>query len=225
MTNPVIIGNATLILGDGRLLLPEYRPDAIISDPPYGIGFAHGGRDGKRHGTRFAGRHIVGDDKPFDPSWIIERYGYLPIALFGGNHFASRLPDSRGWLVWDKREGRGRNDFADCELCWTNCDNVARLKPHMWNGMFRASERGEARVHPTQKPIAVMSWVMEEMGIKPGSLIADPYMGSGTTGIAALQRGCRFVGIEIDPEFFEAACRRIEDAQRQGDMLHSRAPA
>ena len=84
--------------------------------------------------------------------------------------------------------------------------------------MFKASERGEPRVHPTQKPVAVMAWVIQELGIRPGTLIADPYMGSGTTGIAALQLGCRFIGVEIDPEYFETACRRLEDVQRQGDL-------
>ena len=223
------IGAATLYLGDAREILPTVIGiGAIVSDPPYGIGFAHGGGgrgiDGRRHESRFAGRGIVGDDRPFDPAWLLERYRHLPIALFGGNHFASRLPDSSGWLVWDKREGRTRNTMADCELAWTNRAGVARLKAHFWNGMIKASEQGEAREHPMQKPVAVMAWVLEELQIPRLTLVADPYMGSGTTGIAAIKRGCRFVGVEIDPEFFDAACRRIDLAQRQAELFPGGGP-
>lgn len=219
----VNIGGATLYHGDAREVMPTVTGvGAIVSDPPYGIGFAHGGgrygMDGGRYATKFGRRRIVGDNKPFNPKPLNKQYGHLPMALFGANHYASRLPDASCWLIWDKREGLTRNDFADCELIWTNRGGVARLKRHLWNGMFKASEHGEPRVHPMQKPVAVMAWVIQELGIKPGTLVADPFMGSGTTGIAALQHGCRFVGVEIDLEFFEAACRRIEAAQRQGDL-------
>lgn len=223
------IGSATLYLGDAQEILPTVIGiGAIVSDPPYGIGFVHGGGGrriaGKLYNTRFANRGIIGDDRKFDPDWLLERYKSLPIALFGGNHFASRLPDSSCWLVWDKREGRTRNTMADCELVWTNRPGVSRLKSHLRNGMFKASEHGEARAHPMQKPVAVMAWVLEELLIPRLTLVADPYMGSGTAGIAALRRARRFVGVEIDPEFFDAACRRIELAQRQAELFPGGGP-
>jgi site-specific DNA-methyltransferase (adenine-specific) len=221
------IGDAELHLADCRDVLPTLSGvDALVSDPPYGIGFCHGaggdGIGGGKYVSRFNGIPVVGDDKPFDPSDLL---GAAPITvLWGGNHFADRLPSNSCWLVWDKREGHTRNDFADCEMAWTNLRGVARLKRHYWNGMMRASEKGIPRVHPTQKPIAVMEWVLEECGLQGGALVADPYMGSGTTGVAAIRRGLRFVGVEVVPEYFDIACKRIEEASKQGDLIRDVLP-
>ena len=197
----------TLILGNCLDYMPIIA-DAVISDPPYGIAFAHGGGcvTGAARGTRFAGDAIMGDDAPFDPSpWV--KY---PIAvLWGGNHYASKLPDRACWLVWDKRDGIDSNDQADCELAWTNLRSPARLKRHLWNGMLKDSERGEPRVHPTQKPVVMMAWAMERAKVPVGATVLDPYMGSGTTGIACIRTGRKFIGIESDPRHFETACQRI----------------
>jgi len=211
------IGLATLHLGDCRDLLPTLAADAIVSDPPYGIAFVHGGNDrsgiGKgAYSTKFAGKPIEGDDQPFDPGAI--KALNLPTVLWGANHYASRLDDSSAWLCWDKRAASGHtNDFADCEFAWTNKRGVARVFRHHWDGMMKASERGVERQHPTQKPVALMQWCIEQLG-RP-AVICDPYMGSGTTGVAAVQMGLRFIGCEIDPHYFEVAKMRIEDAQRQ----------
>ena len=222
-----VIGNATLYLGDCLDILPTLpKVDAVITDPPYGIAFAHGGNDrsgiGKGlYATKFAGEAIHGDDQPFDPAPLLA----LDVAtiLWGGNHFCSRLQDSPSWLVWDKRAASGHtNDFADCEIAWSNVKGVARVFRHHWDGMMRASERGE-RFHPTQKPVALMVWCMEK--VPTAQVVLDPYMGSGTTGVAAALAGRSFIGIEREPKYFDIACRRIEEAQKQAALFPHEPPA
>jgi site-specific DNA-methyltransferase (adenine-specific) len=213
------IGLATLYLGDCREIAPTLeRPAAVISDPPYGIGFAYGGGGGcLARSTQFAHVVIHGDDAPFDPApWLTaaER-----VILWGANHYADRLPATPSWLTWDKRDGVCSNDQADCEHAWSNLGGPARLLRHLWNGLFKASERGIVRDHPTQKPVALMRWCIERAKVPPAGTILDPYMGSGSTGVAAVQMRHPFIGIEIEERYFDIACRRIEEAQRQGDLL------
>lgn len=218
----VTVGLATLYLGDCVDLLPILAAgaDAIVSDPPYGINFATsgGGRGigGGAYKSKFAGKHIINDDKPFDPSHLTQLG--LPTILWGGNHYANRLDNSAHWLCWDKRAASGHtNNFADCELAWCNKKGVARMFRHHWDGMMKASERGVERQHPTQKPVALMQWCIEQLG-RP-SVICDPYMGSGTTGVSAVQMGLRFVGCEIDPDYFNVAVERITAAQQQKNLF------
>ena len=133
--------------------------------------------------------------------------------LWGGNYFG--LPPASKWLVWDKINS---GDFADCELAWTNLPGAVRMIKHMWNGMLRdGEERGQQRVHPTQKPVAVMAWCIEQ-AVYPATIL-DPFMGSGSTGVAAVRMGRQFIGIERERKYFEIACKRIEDAQRQASLL------
>ena len=214
----------TLYQGDCREVLPTLgKVDACVSDPPYGIGFVHSGKGGKlARSTSFGGVSIVGDDAPFDPSpWL----HFDSVVLWGANHYASRLPDASCWLTWDKRDGVCSNDQADCEHAWTNLKGPARIKRHLWNGMLKASEKGQIRVHPTQKPIEVMEWCIRQLP-DDAKTILDPFMGSGTTGVAAVKLGRKFLGIEIEPKYFDIACRRISEALRQPDMFIERpAPA
>lgn len=225
-----VIGPHRLILGDCLEVMAEISDQigAVVSDVPYGIAYSPGGggggitdKSGKRYEKRFTGENLViGDDKPFDPAHILELG--VPTILWGGNHYASRLPDSQSWLIWDKRRGTTTNDFADCELAWTNLGKPARLLPHMWNGMLRDSERGIPRVHATQKPIAVMEWCLGF--IPPDLTIWDGYMGSGTTGVACVNMDRTFIGIELDPGYFDIACRRVEAAMRQPRLDLEPAP-
>ena len=213
----------TIMRGDCSDLMP-LEADALVSDPPYGIGYAHGGHDtsgagdngiGKgKYVTKFKGAAIHGDDEAFNPApWL----DYPVCVLWGANHYASRLPDSHCWLVWDKRAASGHtNDFADCELAWCSRSAVARMFRHHWDGMMKASERGVPRLHPTQKPVALMAWCMEAAKIPEGATVLDPYMGSGTTGVACIRTGRRFIGIERDAGYFAAAKQRLEDELRQG---------
>ena len=212
--NKVEIGNATLYLGDCMDILPTLdKMDAVITDPPYGIG-----ESSKKVASRgkLAAPKDYGDfdwDKAPPPDALIEliRTKGQYQAFFGGNYFT--LPPTSCWLVWDKLNGS--NDFADCELAWTNWPKAVRRLQWRWNGMIR--QGNEERYHPTQKPLEVMKWVIELC--PKADIILDPFMGSGTTGVAAVQMGRKFIGIEREPKYFEIACKRIEDAQRVSDMF------
>jgi len=229
--NPVIIGNATLYLGDMLQIAPSLeKGDLCIADPPYGIGESSrkNATRGKPFGSRVDGKNTKGtfvppvdygvyewDGKPASAEQIAAIIAAAPLSIiWGGNYFA--LPPRSKWLVWDKLNS---GDFADAELAWTNFGGAVRVFRHMWNGMLRDSERGLPRVHPTQKPIALMAWCIEQCGLEPNSLIVDPFMGSASVGIAAHKAGHRYVGIEINEHYFQAACERIENAQRQARMF------
>jgi site-specific DNA-methyltransferase (adenine-specific)/modification methylase len=133
------------------------------------------------------------------------------VILWGGNYYD--MPASAKWLVWDKQNS---GDFADCELAWTNIPGAARVFRHMWNGMLRASERGP-RVHPTQKPIALMRWCLEQA--KDPRSVVDPCMGSGPVGIACAEKGIAYYGIERERKYFDIACERIDNAYRQAKLF------
>jgi site-specific DNA-methyltransferase (adenine-specific) len=204
--------DVVLHLGDCRVVMAGMEAgsvDAIVTDPPYGIGYRPSGGDGNAPRGLFA--PMRGDEGPFDPSHLL---GMAPIIiLFGANHYADKLPPSPFWLVWDKREDGNSNDMADCEVAWCNVKSPARLFSHRWMGMIRASERKRPRVHPTQKPVALMKWAMDAARIPVGATVLDPYMGSGTTGVACLKTGRRFIGIESDPTYFAIARRRLDEAR------------
>jgi len=163
--------------------IPSNSIDAVITDPPYGINAVV---KGKCFGVSNACKTntykpIVGDDKPFDPTHLLNIAD--TICIWGANHFAHKLPSRARWLIWDKREGTKSNPMADCELAWTNDTRPARLFHHRWMGMIRASER-QKRVHPSQKPIELMKWVLDVLEVPIGATVLDPYCGAGSTGIA-----------------------------------------
>ena len=210
-----VIGRCELMQGDCLEVMQELGPvDAVVTDPPYGIGFVHGGGGGKlARSTNLDNMPIIGDDKPFNPALWIDQ----PAILWGGNHFANMLPPTQSWLSWDKRCADYSNDQADCELAWTNLGFPARMFRHVWNGMLRGAESKIPRVHPTQKPVALMEWCL---GFLPNAdTILDPFMGSGTTLVACAKMGRRGIGIELDPDYFDIACKRVEEAYRQPDLF------
>ncbi|HVB68000.1 MAG TPA: DNA methyltransferase [Acetobacteraceae bacterium] len=217
------IGAATLYLGDCREIAPTLpRPAALISDPPYGQELKTNimGRGGDRRGSIFRGERqpnrwpskITGDDEPFDPlPWL----SVAEIVLFWGAHkFAERLPPGQ-WLVWDKLHPAGLCQ-GDGEAAWLNVPRPMRIYRLLWNGLCVGTAakaectNGQKRVHPTQKPIALMTWCIEQARVPAGGTILDPYMGAGSTGIAAVRAGHPFTGIEIEQRCFDTACRRIE---------------
>ena len=212
-----IIGNATLYLGDCLGILPTLeKVDAVITDPPYGIAhpcnFSERGRGNLAACNDYSDVHD--DNKQFNPEPLLALQ--VPICLWGGNYFADKLPASSGWLVWDK-ERPDDLDQATCELAWTNYVKGVRRFRHLWNGMMKASEKGES-YHPTQKPAALLQWVLS-LRWTPAGTILDPFMGSGTTGVACMNLGRKFIGVEIHEPYFDIACERIAQAQKQVRMF------
>jgi site-specific DNA-methyltransferase (adenine-specific) len=209
-----VIGRATLYLGDCRDILPALSVDAIISDPPYGIAHVKGAGGYGKHNRRNI-RPVANDHEPFDPAHLL---GFPHVLLWGANHYAARLPHGR-WRAWDKLAGLAEFDsFSDVEFAWRNGRGKDRIFSHMWKGVCQATEAGDERDHPTQKPVALMKWCIAELPAECRT-ICDPYMGSGTTGVAAVKMDRDFIGIELEPDHFDTACRRIDDAQRQGDFF------
>jgi DNA modification methylase len=207
------IGLATLYLGDCREIAPTLeRPAAVISDPPYGIG--RDGEEGDAHRKAYV---FGGWDKcrP-DAEWLLwMAQAADAVVLWGGNYFADALPPTAKWLVWDKGQ---RIVQSDAELAWTSQSGALRVFT-----IGRHVLHVEGAVHPTQKPVSLMQWCIQQAKVPASGTILDPYMGSGSTGVAAVQMRHPFVGIEIDPTYFDIACRRIEQAQRQGDLFRDKA--
>jgi site-specific DNA-methyltransferase (adenine-specific)/modification methylase len=207
-----IIGNATLYLGDCAEILPTLdKVDAVVTDPPYGIGESAGKNKSR---SNLALAKDYGDDdwdiSPISDDLIKSVVGAGRNAIvFGGNYYA--MPPTKCWLIWDKENGE--NDFADAELAWTNLNKAVRLKRYMWNGMLRANKepRGD---HPTQKPIGIMEWCISHLPEETQTIL-DPFMGSGTTGVACMNLQRKFIGIEREQKYFDIACKRIEQAQKQ----------
>lgn len=196
-------GQSKIYHGDCRELLADLRFDAIVSDPPYGISYDPSD-DKFESKTGLAA--VAGDDGPFDPAFLLA-YN-VPTVLWGGNCFASRLPDHPGWLAWDKATRNGLNlRIAECEFAWTNCISRTRVFRHLWSGAYRASEQGSF-LHPTQKPVALMCWVLG-LVTTPGQTVVDPYMGSGPTLRAAKNLGRKAIGIELEERYCEIAAKRL----------------
>jgi site-specific DNA-methyltransferase (adenine-specific)/modification methylase len=206
-----IIGDAELILGDAKDVLPTLpRVDAVVTDPPYGIGWKP---------------RVTHQDQPwvdeidFDiRSCLVGRYHLI----WGGQYFADVLPKADGWLTWCKRPSVGFQDdarsYAQTELAWRDWGK-SQFMVHVWDGGKRAGNADNRTFcHPSQKPIEVMEWCLRQLP-DDARTILDPFMGSGTTGVACVKLGRKFIGIEREPTYFDIACRRIEAAYKQPDLF------
>ena len=214
-------GRVTLYLGDSLEIAPMLQGvDALISDPPYGIDYSPDRCRAKprRKNAAIFNREwekVGGDDVPFDPSpWL----GYSVAVIWGGNNYTDKLPNG-GWLVWNKQRAKGFVG-SGAEMAWTNTINGAQIFDLMWDGFRRGAEVNE-HYHPTQKPVSLMAWCMDKAKVPEGATVLDPYMGSGSTGIACIRTGRRFIGIEKDPTHYATALERITNELRQGDLFHS----
>lgn len=210
----VTIGNPTLICGDCMEVLPTLgKFDAVITDPPYGgvLNIKNG------HGKlKESLKKYGGGDWDYKPS--NDLFSQLITTskiqiIWGGNYFSDGLPAGRCWLVWNKLNGT--SSFADCELAYTNINSAVRMFSKSVNSI-------DDRAHPTQKPLELMLWCIEQAG-NPQTIL-DPFMGSGTTGVAAIQLGRTFTGIEREPKYFDIACKRIEQAYAQGQLFEPVQP-
>lgn len=222
-------GTVQLYHGDCLEVLPELEAgnvDVVVTDPPYGIGYkAHQYPNSVFDGV------LHGDDKLFDPSPIVNLG--VPTIIWGGNNFADKLPKG-GWLCWDKRCGEDVDAVwgSPFELAWHSRPQVFKMKRLMHFGWHNA-DGPIKRVHPTQKPIALMQWCLS---LVVDGRVCDPYMGSGTTGVACVNLGRRFIGIEIDRGYFDIAVKRIQQAfddfallaplqqETQAEMFNAKCP-
>lgn len=212
-------GLITIFCGDSRSIVPQMPVfDLLATDPPYGINVARKGTVGtnlkpgnKRKGwkvnapcTQFA---PVTWDSAQPPAWELQMLlAHSRQAVLWGGNFYEDLDRASCWLVWDKVNGT--TSFADCELAWTNYKKAVRMFRWRWNGMLQQDMKNkEKRVHPTQKPVALMEWCISHA--KDPKSILDPYMGSGSTLVAAQRLGIRAVGIDRERSYCEAAVERL----------------
>lgn len=192
---------------------PDKCVDLVLTDPPYGIGADKNKRANTKHGNALAKSkdYGFGDwDSSVPGKEVFEEIFRVSKnqIIFGGNYFG--LPPSSCWLVWDKENGD--NGYADCELAWTSFTTSVRKVKYRWHGMLQGDMRNkESRVHPTQKPLPVMSWIVEKYS-KANDIILDPFLGSGTTAVAANMAGRRYIGVEISDKYCEIARQRVASA-------------
>ena len=216
----IMCGDSTVEANVRELLGDRFGDVGMVwSDPPYGIDF-----DSTKNRTKPVGSASLLGGKPIQsisrPRVIGDSSILTAVAAFhicdkminqfwwGANHYASELPPSSCWIVWDKENS---GDFADCELAWTNQNSVVRVFRHMWNGCVKASEHGEKRVHPTQKPIELFVWCAKKYG-QPKDIVFDPFLGSGISvmGCEKMQDDRTVYGMELSPEYIEIILQRWE---------------
>lgn len=206
----------TLYCGDCREVLPllYLQGGACVTDPPYGINYRSNHNSSRRgkwaRWVRYENMPgIVGDDKAIDATPLLD---FDPLVIFGGNYIANQLPPTRCWIVWDKRDGIGANNQADCEMAWTSLDKPSRIHRQMWSGLLRAGESNVARsekLHPHEKPVELMRFVILYAEPDRSLPIIDPYCGSGPVLQAAKELGYPAIGIEIEERYCQIAVKRL----------------
>ena len=212
MTEVVVIGPCTLVRGDWRDCPFPESVTAILTDPPYGIGYVKGpgGRPSRPGGS--VHRHaapVAGNDAPFDPAPLLALG--VETLLWGADRYRERLPPGGRLLAWDKLAGRPSWDsFSDVEFAWHSVAGPSRVFSMLWKGVAceKIGEDNGRRYHPTQKPVRLMAWCLTQL--RDPTVVFDPYMGSGSTAVAVVRRGTgRFVGCEIDEDHYRVAVERV----------------
>ena len=212
------IGSHRLLCGDSTdsdavaKLMDGQKVDMVYTDPPYGISVVKNDMVGADFGVAKKGNYKpIANDETKD---IAQEFYQTCISLgmdkfiiWGGNYFTDFLPFSDGWLIWNKRAGTDiRNTFADGEMAWCSFHTPIRIYDQLWNGMIREGEK-EKRVHPTQKPIRMLSQIIDDH-IK-GKLIYDGFLGSGSTMVASHQKKKICYGIEMSPDYCQVIVDRM----------------
>jgi len=215
-----IIGDCTLYQGDCLDLMPGLGEfDAVVTDPPYGLGISGQKQTScpnPKHNRKHHDEKGWDNQRPPREAFDMMSNASKRLLIWGGNYFADILPPTRQWLVWDK--GQRGLTMSDVELAYTSESAPARALT-----LNRCALAADGTQHPTQKPVALMVWAIKTL---PDSLsILDPFMGSGTTGVACVNLGRKFTGIELDPGYFDIACRRIEEAYKQPRLFDEPKPA
>ena len=218
ITRPYYADESVCIVNaDCRLvlpLIPDKSIDLVLTDPPYGIGSIGGSKPfGSIGGSNIVNVNkympIQGDDKPFDPRFLLT-IGVNQI-IWGANYFADKLPSSKGWIVWDKKcKNNWDDNFSDIELAWTSFDRPAKCYRLLYMGLIQENDR-EKRVHPTQKPAELFNWILFNYS-QPNEIILDPFLGSGTTAYCAKKLNRKCIGIEIEERYCEIAAKRCSQS-------------
>ncbi len=215
------IGEHRLLCGDSTdsdqvaKLMNGQKAELVFTDPPYGINaVSKSGVLKESYGV-----DILGDSNTNAAcdsfSLIYSLYPDATHIWWGANYYSldAKLPNAKCWITWDKQEKNNHIDQADCELAWTNINSPARIFHHLWAGFRRDSEKGDKRVHPTQKPIQLISEILLHFKKVTSNLIADYFLGSGSTMVAAHQLKKKCYGMELDPKY----CQVIVDRMRKLD--------
>lgn len=215
-----ITDRISINLGDCYELLDSWpSAAALVTDPPYGIGYMHsgGGNGIHRNKKRNSLRPVHGDDVPFDPT-PFARFRW--VLLWGADHFCNRLPNGGTMLAWDKSPAAAgpADSFVDGEFAWTNVRCKRNVCRFLWKGVacVKAGEENGRRYHPTQKPQGVCAWCLRVLALPADALVIDPFMGSGSLGVACHRAGLRYLGVEIDPEHYATARERLLRETAQG---------
>ena len=214
----------------GMKRYPDKFFDLACVDPPYGIGLMsmtytkdggfrkYGVQAAKRRDYRKQSEWDVKPDKAyFDELFRVSKNQ----VIWGGNYFADMLPPSKSFIVWDKRcSDNMKNDFADCEYAWVSSGNgVARMFRYVWNGMIQGDMKNkEERTHPSQKPVALYKWILDNY-MTEGGVLLDTHVGSGSSLIACRERGIKYVGFEIDKEYYDKARERLDKSEAQQNIF------
>lgn len=201
-----------IICADCAEVLP-LACDAVITDPPYGVGEDHGkglspGRGSERQRlAKYRREYETSWDARPSPEVMAKVFRTAPLhVIWGGQYFPDVLPISYKWLVWDK--GNVMPSYSDAELAWTSATGKTLKIFRYCNNGIRSKEKG--RVHPTQKPVALMVWCMDMVKVPEGATVLDPFAGSGSTGVACIRTGRKFIGIEKTEHYFGVARKRLE---------------
>lgn len=217
-----ILGEHRLLCGDSTdaesvaYLMDGEKANMVFTDPPYGMNLDTDyskikGSDKSPNAKGYKWNPVIGDDSPFDPRPLIDYFDDVKEQFWWGvDYYFQRVPDGGGLLVWQKRDKADAEMIGnDFEICWSRSRHKKATFWHRWVG-FDSVERGDVRHHPTQKPIALVEWVVNQWTAE-GDIITDPFLGSGTTLIAAERLGRKCYGIEIDPIYCDVIIKRWED--------------
>ena len=211
--NKIICGDCLEVMRD----MPDNSVDLVLTDPPYGIGnniTYRKNQCSKRARSKDYGAYKWNNEIPSKQIFSeILRTGEDQV-IWGGNYFLDYglLKATPAWLVWDKKNDT--SSFAKCELAWTSYAHAIKIYRYLWNGMLQENMGSkEVRYHPTQKPLELMEWCIENYS-KPNDLIFDPFCGSGTTCVAAKRLGRRYIGIDISEEYCDIARKRLEAEEK-----------
>lgn len=187
--------------------------DCIVTDPPYGINYMDLGSHKAKFGWNDHLQVGEWDKARIEKVYFDEilRVG-KKVCIWGGNYYTDYLPPTMQWFIWDK--GQRMFSLADFEMAWSSNWNASRIFDYS-----RSKALQDGKVHPTQKPIDLMTWCIRNMGVEPHQTVFDPFMGSGTTGVACMKLGMKFIGCEISPEYFAIAKKRIKSASLQPGLF------